>query len=153
LSSEAFASTIKDMNKTVDTQLTMIALIKSFYPLIQGIYLFGSYQTEREWLDSDVDIALLLPPDLARKERNLAFSHCQCKLEELLGKSVDLINIRQVSTVFQFQIVSTGRLILTNDQSAVAEFEMLTISFYQKLNEERSAILQEFYKTGKAYNV
>ncbi|MCJ7817700.1 MAG: helix-hairpin-helix domain-containing protein [Candidatus Thorarchaeota archaeon] len=47
----------------------------------------------------------------------------------------------------------TGRLILSNDKRAVAEFEMLTLSYYQKLNEERSGILQEFYKTGKAYNV
>jgi hypothetical protein len=30
---------------------------------------------------------------------------------------------------------------------------MLTWSFYQKLNEERAAILETFFKTGKAYAV
>jgi predicted nucleotidyltransferase len=141
------------MNKTVVKTASMIDIIKDFYPSLQGIYLFGSYQTEREWPDSDVDVAILFPPDKAPKETNLVFSDCKIKLEEFLKKDVDLINLRLVSTVFQFQIVTTGRLILCSDQRAVAEFEMLTLSYYQKLNEERSGILQEFYKTGKAYNV
>jgi len=32
-------------------------------------------------------------------------------------------------------------------------FEMLTLSFYQKLNEERRDILEQFYQTGRAYDV
>ena len=141
------------MSNSVVNKTDMIRIIKDFYPSLQGIYLFGSYQTEREWPDSDVDIAILFPHDIAAMEKSLVFSACKTKLEEFLGKEVDLINIRLVSTVFQFQIVTTGRLIFGSDQRAVAEFEMLTLSYYQKLNEERSGILQEFYKTGKAYNV
>lgn len=141
------------MNNSVVNTTDMIRIITGFYPSLQGIYLFGSYQTEREWPDSDVDIAILFPPDMAAKEASLIFSNCKINLEEFLNKELDLINLRLVSTVFQFQIVTTGRLILSNDQRAVAEFEMLTLSYYQKLNEERAGILQEFYKTGKAYNV
>jgi len=141
------------MSKSVVKIEDMVGIIKGFYPSLQGIYLFGSYQTDREWPDSDVDVAILFPPDIAAKETNLVFSDCKFKLEEFLKKDVDLINLRLASTVFQFQIVTTGRLILSSDQRAVAEFEMLTLSYYQKLNEERSGILQEFYKTGKAYNV
>jgi predicted nucleotidyltransferase len=141
------------MNNSVVIIENMIDIIKDFYPSLQGIYLFGSYQTDREWPDSDVDIAILFPHDIAAKETSLVFSDCKIKLEEFLKKEVDLINIRLVSTVFQFQIVTTGRLILCRDQRAVAEFEMLTLSYYQKLNEERSGILHEFYKTGKAYNI
>jgi predicted ATPase len=33
------------------------------------------------------------------------------------------------------------------------EFEMLMLSFYQKLNEERQDILAEFARTGRAYPV
>ncbi len=39
------------------------------YPDTQAIYLFGSYGTEDEWPDSDVDIALLLPPLGVRQHR------------------------------------------------------------------------------------
>ena len=136
-----------------EVEEAIVKTVIHFYPSVQGIYLFGSFQTENEWKDSDVDIALLLPHVLAKEERHLGMSECRIKLEEGLGKNVDLVNVRQVSTVFQFQIVTTGRLIYVSDENAVAEFEMLTFSFYQKLNEERQDILADFYKTGKAYKI
>jgi uncharacterized protein len=123
------------------------------YPATQGIYLFGSYQTEDEWPDSDVDIAVLLPHDVAKDEKHMAVSQCRNRLSDELNKEVDLVNVRLASTVFQFQIVSTGRLLHATDEKAVQEFEMLTISLYQKLNDERRMILEEFYRTRRAYPV
>jgi hypothetical protein len=35
----------------------------------------------------------------------------------------------------------------------VAEFEALTLSLYQKLNDERRDILAAFHATGRAYDV
>jgi len=64
-----------------------------------------------------------------------------------------LINLRLVSTVFQKEIVVADRRIFCADRYAADEFEMLTFSYYQKLNEERKQILEEFFKTGKAYAV
>ena len=131
----------------------IVKTILGFYPHSQGIYLFGSYLTENEWPDSDVDIAILLPHESAKEEINLDLSHCSYTLENVLRKNVDLLNLRHVSTVFQFQIVTSGRLLYTGDEQAVHEFEMLTISLYQKLNEERKAILEEFHDTKRAYRV
>ena len=34
---------------------------------------------------------------------------------------------------------------------AVQEFEMLVLSFYQKLNRERAGIIEEIRKTGRIY--
>ncbi len=42
-----------------------------------------------------------------------------------------------------------NRRIYCADLCAAEEFEMLTLSFYQKLNEERKAILESFEETGK----
>jgi hypothetical protein len=83
----------------------------------------------------------------------LALTPCHLELVEALGKDVDLLNARQVSTVFQKEIVAKGRLLYCADKYAVDEFEMLTLSYYQKLNEERKEILEEFERTGKAYDV
>jgi uncharacterized protein len=44
-------------------------------------------------------------------------------------------------------------LIYCTGRFAVDEFEMLFISYYQKLNEERREILDSFKKTGRAYTV
>jgi uncharacterized protein len=66
---------------------------------------------------------------------------------------VDLINLRLVSTVLQKEIITNGRRLYTNDEYATEEFEMLTYSFYQKLNQERGEILAQFNQTGRAYAV
>ncbi len=63
------------------------------------------------------------------------------------------MNARLVSTVFQKEIIGSGRLIYAADPYAVDEFEMLVMSYYQKLNEERKDILESFYRTGRAYAV
>ncbi len=133
-------------------QKKIIRTILAHYPQAQAIYLFGSYATTDEWPDSDVDVALLLPPEQAKAEQNLLLSQCRFDLEDALRKEVDLLNARQVSTVFQKEIVS-GDCIYNTDPYAVAEFEMLVISYYQKLNEERRDILAEFQRTGRAYTV
>jgi hypothetical protein len=57
---------------------------------------------------------------------------------------VDLLNARTVSTLFQKEIIQSGRLLYCADAYAVSEFDMLTLSYYQKLNEERKAILEAY---------
>lgn len=123
------------------------------YPSAQAIYLFGSYQTEEEWPDSDVDIAVLLPPVESKKVGSLAMSALRSELESTLGKSVDLINIRIVPTVLQKEIVMDDRRVYTGDRYRAEEFEMLTLSFYQKLNEERAGIIDEALKDGRFHQV
>ena len=63
------------------------------------------------------------------------------------------MNLRAVSVVFRKEIVFTGERVYTGDEFAAEEFEMLTLSLYQKLNDERREILEEFRRTGRAYEV
>jgi uncharacterized protein len=139
------------MNEEIQAIIVRIVLIH--YPAVQGIYLFGSHGTEQKWPDSDVDIALLLPHEQAKREKHLILSQCRLDLENALAKEIDLLNARQISTVFQKEIIGGGALIYCSDRNAVDEFEMLVISYYQKLNEERRDILESFYRTGRAYAV
>ena len=122
------------------------------YPEVEGIYLFGSHIENTTTPDSDMDIVLLLPHDRAKQEKNLVLSSCRFDLEEALHQKVDLLNARQVSTVFQKEIIS-GELIYCANQYAVDEFEMLTLSYYQRLNQERAGLIDDFLKTGRAYAI
>jgi predicted nucleotidyltransferase len=131
----------------------IVQTILTHTPQVQAVYLFGSHGTEDERPSSDVDIALLLPPEQAKAAGSLLLGELHMALAELLGKEVDLVNLRQVSTVFQKEIVMTGRQIYCADDYAAAEFEMLTLSYYQKLNEERREILAAFKESGRAYDV
>jgi len=144
---------LKHRREGVIESNAIIQTVLRHYADTQAIYLFGSYGTDNEWPDSDVDIALLLPPKQARAARPLAMSPLCAELGSLLKKSVDLINLREVSTVFQKEIIATDRRIHTGNAYAADEFEMLVLSFYQKLSEERAEILKEFWKTGRAYRV
>jgi len=127
----------------------IISIVRKHYPRVQGIYLFGTYGTSAERPDSDLDIALLLEPTEAKREKSLAFGACRGTLEALTARSVDLINLREANTVFQNEIITEGRLIASLDEPATDAFEMKVMSAYQKLNEERSGILEDIALTGR----
>lgn len=116
---------------------------------LDAIYLFGSFADGNQTEKSDVDIALLYS-NLTDKNRILAGSDLQLELSKALGRSIDLVNLRSVSTVFQNEIIGSGQRLLTIDEFSTDEFEMLTLSYYQKLNEERKEILEEFRVSGVA---
>jgi len=130
-------------------QKQIIQTVLKHYPEVQAIYFFGTYGTDDQWIDSDVDIALLLKHQQAKKVGTLVMSDLRFELERLLEIDVDLINLRRVPTVLQKEIVAADRQIHTADENAADEFEMLTISYYQKLNEERSEILKEIMTSGR----
>ncbi len=139
------------MEKTRD--YSIIDIVREYFPDVRAIYLFGTWGTKDEWPDSDIDIALLLHPDKAKTTGLLAMSDLRFALESILGKEVDLINIRMVSTVFQKEIIITGRRIYCSDEYETDEFEMVALSLYQKLNAERGAILEAALECGRFYNL
>ncbi len=125
-----------------------LQVIQKHYHNVQGVYLFGTFQTEYERAESDIDIAILFTPEEAKKIGQLAFSELSDELQQFYSRHIDLINIRLVDTVFQNEIITNGRMILKKDGFAVEEFEMITLSKYIKLNEERSAIIEDIYQNG-----
>jgi len=139
------------LNSDVFTQLKQITL--RHYPKTEALYLFGSYADKQNHDDSDIDLALLLPAPDSQLIGSLAMSECRFEFEDMLKITVDLINLRQVSTVFQKEIVSTATRLFTQRPYQAEEFEMLVYSFYQKLNQERADILQAFQMTGRAYQL
>ncbi|MEI8174124.1 MAG: nucleotidyltransferase domain-containing protein [Deltaproteobacteria bacterium] len=52
----------------------IVETVLGFYPDVEAVYLFGTYQTEGEWPDSDVDIALLFSHNRAKEIKNIALS-------------------------------------------------------------------------------
>jgi predicted nucleotidyltransferase len=131
----------------------IVPAILEHYPEAQAIYLFGTYGTADEWPDSDVDIAVLLSPEEARKAGSLILSKAHLALGTLLRKDVDLINLRKAPTVLQKEVVAADRRVYTANTYAADEFEMLTLSYYQKLNEERAEIVAEGLSGGRFHQL
>lgn len=124
--------------------------ILSAFPRTQAVYLFGSAVTDTRTAQSDLDLALLLPAEQFLAKHELMCSALQVQLESLYG-AVDLISLRQVSTVFQHEIIQTGSIIFVAEsfgQTALDEFELTVAARYRKLNEERAEIIQQGLATG-----
>lgn len=131
----------------------IVQIILDDLPNTQAIYLFGSFATGEITAHSDIDLGVLLPHEAARTAGDLRFSETAFKISKQTKRDTDLINLRKASTVFQNQIVSTGKLIFCCDEYAKDVFEMLSLSFYMELNELRAPILRDFIESKRAVMV
>ena len=117
----------------------LIAPVLDLEPI--AVYHFGSSATDPERLrsDSDIDLAFLAdrPCDPYR-----VFLTSQ-EVARVAGREVDLIDLRQVGSVIAAQVVGHGTRVFTAPGCGqlADEFELLTLSSYARLNEERGEVL------------
>ena len=143
------------MNKPVDEGLLaeIVQVILRDLPETQAIYLYGSYARDEQRPDSDIDLAVLLPHETAKRIGSLALSKTQSAVASVVRRDVDLINLRRVSPVLQAEVVGTGRMLCVCDADASDEFEMAAFSALQDLNRMQADLLREFKRTKRAYTV
>lgn len=134
------------MDKSVDER-EIIQSVLDLAPATQAIYLFGSYGRGEERKGSDLDIALLLADQIESQLKWKWQTHLMAKF----GREVDLIDLMSVSTVFQFQIITSGRRIFIGDFDQSEKFEDRVFQLYLTLNDDRRYILEDISATGKIY--
>lgn len=132
------------MEKNLESKIVQF-LSDKISPLL--IILFGSRNTGRINLESDIDIAFLSEKEIDKYDIFLLAQ----ELAAIINIEVDLIDLSKASTVFQAQIIHTGRTIYCKDQQLKAEFELKTFKMYAKLNEERAPILKQIDESGSIY--
>lgn len=111
-------------------------------PDCRAIYRFGTWGSDAERPDSDIDLALLpLQPLEPLRRWELAQS-----LASLAGRDVDLIDLSTAPAVLKMQVVAHGERLFTPDVPEVEQFEDAVFSGYARLNEERSGILADVYE-------
>ena len=129
----------------------LVEQVLTLLPETQAIYLFGSHANGTANAQSDLDLAVLLPPPRAFTTEQRIWWQITEQLSDLANCHVDLINFYRASTVFQIQIVRTGQRIYCPDPQSCDEYEGLLLSLYQKLNEERAEIITAIRETGIIY--
>lgn len=123
-----------------------VALLKDkLNPII--IYMFGSAARDELRQDSDIDIAYLSDIHITPYEN---FMLAQ-ELADIFKRDVDLINLKDASTVFKAQVVGKGKKLYCRDETARMYFEMRAFKEYALLNEEREAIMKNIEKRGSVY--
>lgn len=64
---------------------------------------------------------------------------------------IDLIDLKQIDTVFAAQIFSTGELLDCKDENVFYQERMKAYSMYATLNEQRAEILASIEKRGNIF--
>jgi predicted nucleotidyltransferase len=126
---------------------SLVAALSARVPGLVAVYLFGSHARGDAGPGSDLDLAVLAMAKLDPVER--------WKLQEDLAaqahQNVDLVDLRQASTVMRVQVLRDGRLLLDVRPSMRAAFEASAMSAYAHLNEERRGILDDIAARGRVH--
>ncbi|NQY63713.1 MAG: nucleotidyltransferase domain-containing protein [Alteromonadaceae bacterium] len=122
----------------------LVDLIKKDHPNVKLIYLFGSQASGQQHGNSDWDLAILNDTKLDPLNR----WQLSEKLAELLKTDVDLVDLKEASTVLQMQIVTKGSLLFDKNNDSAA-FEMMVFSMYGRLQEGRKSIITNFINEAK----
>ncbi|MDP2753689.1 MAG: nucleotidyltransferase domain-containing protein [Nitrospirota bacterium] len=123
------------------------------YPYIASAHLFGSQASGKIGPMSDVDIAVLLKEPYPRgrylihKMDYLAF-----RIEEVLKKEVDIVEMNRQGLIFQYNILRTGKLIYDADPSFRANYVSRLISAYCDF-EPTISFIKRFHLHGIKYRL
>jgi predicted nucleotidyltransferase len=129
-------------NKTLIIQTLQAAL-----PHLLAIYVFGSQAQNTAGRDSDLDIAILL----AGRADPLSLWELAQQLANQVGCEVDLIDLRSASTVMQYQIICSDKLLWAKDAQA-AIFESFILSEKTALDTLRAGLIEDIQNDGSIYD-
>ncbi|MEE8587411.1 MAG: nucleotidyltransferase domain-containing protein [Acidobacteriota bacterium] len=129
------------MNETLIVQHLQQSL-----PELLAVYAFGSRAQGTANRDSDLDLAVLAegkadPVELWKLAGDLA---------GIAGCTVDLLDLRQASTVMQHQIITSGRRLWTKDVQAPL-YESFILSEKTALDTARAGLLEDICREGRVY--
>lgn len=110
----------------------------------EAILLFGSYARNTQNAESDIDLAIKLKKEIQPKE----LFEIKRKLEDILEKDVDLIDLENTQDGIRYEILINGITIYVKDE---LKFELYKLDMYREyleLNESRKYI-QNIIKKGE----
>ncbi|HLS07547.1 type VII toxin-antitoxin system MntA family adenylyltransferase antitoxin [Lentibacillus sp.] len=129
-----------------------IEKVKDFLvPKLDPVFLmlFGSQAKGTEHSESDIDLAFYCENKSPSAYETFMLGQ---ELAAVLNMDVDLVNIREATTVFQAQIFYSSRVIYTKDDVQRARVQMTVMSMYARLNEERQVVLDKIRERGSIYD-
>jgi predicted nucleotidyltransferase len=125
---------------------SLVAQLQNAFPNLLAVYIFGSFSKGEAHKQSDVDLAVLL----AGQSDPLNLWSVSQEAATMINRDVDLIDLRQASTVMQYQIITTGQRLWALDSQA-AIFESFILSEKTNLDTARSGILKDIQQRGSVY--
>lgn len=116
------------MRKLEQNDFDRLTATLSAMPDLLAGYCFGSQLDPERSHPRDVDIAVL-PCDSLTLRRQLELRAIMT--EALASDAVDLVDLHQAGPVLKRQVIRSGRLLFTRDQTLVNRFELRALREYQ----------------------
>lgn len=137
------------MTQALDIELEKIGqVVEELFPEAIGVWIYGSMADGTANEASDIDIAIL-----GREPVRLGWDELE-RIGELsgrLGRSVDLVDLRSVPPLLQFEVFARGERLAARDPRLCDRYETMAISRYQRLNVERREIFEAIGERGTVY--
>lgn len=116
------------MRKLNDTGFEVLATVLRQEAGLLAAYCFGSQADPERRNPRDLDRAVLAAEPLPlRRLLDLGVTI----IGLISSDALDLIDLRQAGPVLKFQVIKSGRLLFTSDQSLVNRFELQAMREYQ----------------------
>lgn len=106
------------------------------------IYLFGSFAKGEGREDSDIDLAIYTNDLISSYNLFIVGNHLSFEVK----RDVQIVHLKDVSTVLAAQIVGTKEILYSEDEILMANYDMRSFKEYAKLNEEREIVLDTIEK-------
>lgn len=111
------------------------------------IYLFGSFAKGEGREDSDIDLAVYTDGKINSYDLFIIAN----KLSFEVKRDVQIVDLRDIDSVFAAQIVGTREELYCEDEILMANYNIRAFKNYAKLNEERKVILDAIERDGRVY--
>lgn len=111
------------------------------------IYLFGSFAKGEGRKDSDIDLAIYTEEQISGYDIFLISNQLSFELK----RDVQIVNLKDIDTVFASQIVGNREELYYEDETLKDNYNTRVFKDYAKLNEERKVILDAIERDGKIY--
>ncbi|NFT93771.1 nucleotidyltransferase domain-containing protein [Clostridium botulinum] len=121
--------------------------LKSYFKSNDNIvaaWFIGSYKTEYQTEDSDIDIALLLDKQIGIMDE----MDISCRISEVLGfDNIDTINLLSAPITLQFKVIDEGRGIYEKDYYKVCDFMEDVFNRYRDEKYYLDRFMKDFYES------
>lgn len=111
------------------------------------IILFGSFAKGNTHAESDVDLAYFSDKQLSSYERFLLAGN----LAMICSHEVDLVDLKEIDTVFAMQIFANGEPIYIQNENEFTRQQMRAYSMYATLNEQRAPVIRAIQERGSVF--
>ncbi len=113
--------------KNVEKEINELILYLSKNSNVIAFFIFGSFGTQYQNQNSDIDFAILYDKDVTLKEELML----EVKISEIFKRDdIDVVNLNKAPINLQHRVIYTGDLLYCSDKIKLADFKEKVFKFY-----------------------